>query len=94
LTRASSDCNPVGTLPAEQASAKHQVARRWGNVAASIWRKTKGTRGIADVVHGSNKTFSSACCEAKPGYDMASGWGLLVPDHLQRIVALQSRPAH
>lgn len=74
----------------EQVTAKHRVARRWGNVAASIWRTTKGTQGIADIVHGSNKTFSSACCEAKPGYDMASGWGLLVPDHLPRIVALQS----
>ena len=74
----------------EQASGKNKVARRWGNVAAAIWRKTKGTKGIADIVHGTNKTFSSACCQAKPGYDVASGWGLLRPDYLPGIVPLQT----
>ena len=74
----------------EQAVGKNKVVRRWGNVAAAIWRKTKDTKGIADIVHGSNKTFSSACCEAKPGYDIASGWGLLRPDYLPGIVPRQT----
>jgi hypothetical protein len=74
----------------EQAVGKNKVVRRWGNVAAAVWRKTKGTKGIADIVHGSNKTFSSACCEAKPGYDIASGWGLLRPDYLPGIVSLHT----
>jgi subtilase family serine protease len=30
-----------------------------------------------DVVIGNNDLFNVGCCEARPGYDMASGWGSL-----------------
>jgi hypothetical protein len=45
---------------------------------------------VTDIVDGANTTFTQACCEAKPGYDTASGWGLLDPDSLHRVVPARS----
>ncbi len=70
----------------EQQSAEHGAPLRWGNVAGAIWRRTQRSSAIRDIVSGSNSTFTSACCEARVGYDTASGWGLLDPDLLTRVV--------
>lgn len=63
---------------------------RLGNLAASLWRRTRHTSAVTDIVDGANTTFTQACCEAKPGYDTASGWGLLDPDSLHRVVPARS----
>jgi subtilase family serine protease len=73
----------------EQVSGIHGVARRWGDIAAALWRGREEPSAIIDIVDGSNQTFNGVCCRAKAGYDTASGWGLLVPDSLSRVV-----PAH
>jgi subtilase family serine protease len=59
---------------------------RLGNLAASIWRRTRHSHAVTDVVEGANTTFTHACCSARRGYDTASGWGLLDPDSLHRVV--------
>jgi hypothetical protein len=45
-------------------------------VAGAIWRRTEKSAAIPDIVDGSNSAFTTACCKAKAGYDIASGWGL------------------
>jgi subtilase family serine protease len=70
----------------EQRAGERGRAVRWGNVAGAIWRRTEKTAAIPDIVDGSNSAFTTACCKAKAGYDIASGWGLLDPDSLTEVV--------
>lgn len=34
-----------------------------------------GNEGVYDVTQGSNRVLGLPCCDADPGYDVASGWG-------------------
>jgi subtilase family serine protease len=67
------------------ASARHPSAR-WGNLAGRLWRRGARTGAVKDVTVGRNTTFTTACCKARKGYDLASGWGLFDPDELARSV--------
>lgn len=58
--------------------------RRWGNLAAGLWRAGRSDPAVVDITDGSNETFSRRCCAAGPGYDTASGWGLVRPRGVQR----------
>lgn len=42
-----------------------------------------------DVVIGNNDLFNVGCCEARPGYDMASGWGSLNITSLVEVLVPQ-----
>ncbi|MGH9092628.1 MAG: hypothetical protein ACRDZR_14820, partial [Acidimicrobiales bacterium] len=62
------------------------AAARWGNLAGAVWRAGAADPGVADVTAGANTTFTAACCRAAPGYDTATGWGLLDPDALGPVL--------
>jgi len=79
----------TGVLLEDQFGANGQPLRL-GNLAGAIWRRTKDTSAIVDIVEGSNTTFTQDCCDARVGYDTASGWGLLDPDSLHRVVPARS----
>jgi subtilase family serine protease len=71
----------TGLLLAQKHGTDSHPAR-WGNLAGLLWRRSVTAKAVRDITQGSNTTFDSACCHAKPGYDTASGWGLFNPDAL------------
>jgi kumamolisin len=74
----------AGLLLAQQDGTAVSPAR-WGNVAEPLWRL--GPRNaVTDITAGSNTTFSTSCCQAAAGYDTASGWGLFLPDSMDRYL--------
>jgi subtilase family serine protease len=50
-----------------------------------------GHGALRDVVKGSNAAVYTTCCRARPGYDMASGWGSVNAERLEAI-ALRRGP--
>jgi hypothetical protein len=30
---------------------------------------------LVDIAQGGNELFGGSCCPARPGYDLATGWG-------------------
>ena len=56
-----------------------------------VRRLAATSRGVHDVTEGSNRVLGLTCCDAAPGFDLASGWGSFrLPD----LVALATRPRH
>lgn len=72
----------LSAVAAMVAGSDGSHAVRFGNLAPRLWRSAPGASTLRDVTQGSNATFSKRCCEARPGYDTASGWGLFIPDRL------------
>ena len=68
----------------------HGGTVRRGNLAPLLWATAAHADALRDVTHGANTTFTTSCCQAKPGYDTASGWGLFVPDRLARYYSSSS----
>jgi hypothetical protein len=66
--------------------------RRWGDLAAGLWRAGPGNPAVIDITSGNNETFTTRCCAAGPGYDLASGWGLIQPSAVQRELHRLGRP--
>jgi subtilase family serine protease len=60
--------------------------KRFGDLAGLVWRDAKRASALTDVTVGANTTFTGACCTARVGYDLASGWGLFDPDALRALV--------
>ena len=44
----------------------------------------RGDGAVRDVVAGSNQVFPYGCCDAGPGYDLATGWGSIDASRLAR----------
>lgn len=44
----------------------------------------RGDGAVRDVVEGSNQVFPYGCCDAGPGYDLATGWGSIDASRLAR----------
>lgn len=49
-----------------------------GNLGPAIYAKATEGEGtlFIDVTKGDNELFSSQCCRAEDGFDLASGWGV------------------
>lgn len=80
----------LGVLLSQELSTRG-VPKRFGNLAGLVWRDAKRARALTDVTTGANTTFTGACCTARAGYDLASGWGLFDPDALRALVTGSSR---
>jgi subtilase family serine protease len=44
----------------------------------------RGDGAVSDVVQGSNQVYPYGCCDAGPGYDLATGWGSIDASRLAR----------
>ena len=69
----------AGAVYAQQHASADQP-ERWGLLAPSIYAAAADPARVRDVVAGSNATTDTSCCDAAPGFDEASGWGLFAPD--------------
>lgn len=73
------------------AAAIAGTSTRLGLLAPLVRRLAATSRGVHDVTEGSNRVLGLTCCDAAPGFDLASGWGSFrLPD----LVALATRPRH
>jgi hypothetical protein len=64
-------------LAALVAQAVAVTGTRFGALSDTLARAGGDGRAPAiDVTTGTNHVFSTACCSAGPGFDLASGWGL------------------
>lgn len=67
---------------------------RLGLAAPLLWElgRRGGGDGLRDVTIGTNDVGDLGCCEAKVGYDLASGWGSIDAAELADALAPRLRP--
>ena len=46
-----------------------------------------GAAAILDITAGNNDTIATNCCDATPGYDLASGWGSPLAQRMSQVLA-------
>lgn len=81
----------VLSLVAQDVGQGQAGAGRLGLLAPLVGRLAdQQPDGIHDVVDGSNRVADLACCDAAPGYDLASGWGSLDVSVLAGVAAEES----
>jgi kumamolisin len=66
----------AGMIALGTQKAKNEGRPKPGFVPPLIYAKAKSTPGaFLDVTTGTNALFGGSCCPARPGYDLATGWG-------------------
>jgi kumamolisin len=73
----------AGMIALGTQKAKSEGRPKPGFVPPLIYAKAKSTPGaFLDVTAGTNALFGGSCCPARPGFDLATGWGSPVANGL------------
>jgi kumamolisin len=66
----------AGMIALWSQQARNQGLPRPGFVAPLLYRMAgRSPAAFADVTQGGNALYGGSCCPARPGYDLATGWG-------------------
>ena len=65
-------------------ATRRNVDNGTGNGVEATNADASDAPAVIDITSGNNQTFTTRCCAAGPGYDLASGWGLIQPSAVQR----------
>jgi subtilase family serine protease len=78
----------AGMIALWNQQARNQGLPRPGFVAPLLTRMAAQTpAAFYDVTQGSNALFGGSCCPARPGYDLAAGWGSPFADQVASLLA-------
>jgi subtilase family serine protease len=66
----------AGMIALWNQQARNQGLPRPGFVAPALYSMAqKHPEAFVDISQGGNALFGGSCCPARPGYDLATGWG-------------------
>ena len=78
----------AGMIALWNQQARNQGLPRPGFVPPLLYAMArKSPQAFLDITAGTNAVFGGSCCPARPGYDLATGWGSPVADTVAGLLA-------
>jgi kumamolisin len=82
----------AGMIALWNQQARNEGLPRPGFVAPLLTTMAQSSpSAFADVTEGTNALFGGSCCPARPGFDLATGWGSPLADSVASLLASGGR---